>query len=952
MNKYKLMLVGVLWGIITTVSNVYSEQKNSRDQLMKLIDDELKEIDRIVRQSRQFNPELQFRKAETVLEKGRLIKERENEDYLNIDPKFRGKVNKAKFFRQSYRYYLMAKNIAVNVTKKSPNYNRTPELNYILGFYEKEFGKEKSALNFFKKAEATSKANTEFNLRCKSAIAEISYNQRNYEEAKKYYEVTLKRIQDKWWTKDAHSLAWCYHKTGQTNQAISTMKKVIEKSQNGEFVDMQFIAYKDIGLFYAESGQADDGVKYLKSQNKDVVSEMMTIAAFLRDKGSYQHTLDVYKEAYDSTNDNKLKSKILLEKLVLADKFFNKEQHLSDSKLLVNYWKEGALEEDQEKMYILQMKKQVALVQKRMDTKYNSQNSDKLKDKAKMAENYFEILSVVDSKNADEYQFYNAESQFQTMQYERAAELYKKSFDDAKKNNNLKLMKLSAEGLLAALGPDSGDFKERNQYFEQAYTNYLEVDKASSKSEDIYRRLYRLMYQQGNADGMKKILQEYSKSFSKNTAEQDKMVASLLSVYDKKKENDKVAGLVDEVESGKYFVSEKLKGDIYGVKQKIELKEAESSIASGDINSAVKNYEKIYKDHKSNKLAKANAVYNLMVLSYRNNELTPTYNYGIESLDLMGEQAIVGNLPSFVSISKYLFERMQFQASADFAHRVFAKICSASQIQYKKMLFNNAVLSYRAADQNRKIISLVEMGKVCKLSDELVVAAEVEYLDALREKRNWGEMLRRLEKNNKFYDQKFSGIELEYYFDACRESQESSPCNALKKNVEIITLNNWKVTGRSLDAVAYVKSNSIWEKIKIWTMVKLKFPEKVYNDVLAKKLKTLEQIVEELLALQKIGSRLGINQGYELLAYVYFSIAKEIHDFNPQGVSKEYMDSFKKSMDQISSSLYQKGNDYRHQSLDVMSKQESIAPLRGIFPIAFPLEQKTNMKIQFSEDDV
>ena len=47
------------------------------------------------------------------------------------------------------------------------------------------------------------------------------------------------------------------------------------------------------------------------------------------------------------------------------------------------------------------------------------------------------------------------------------------------------------------------------------------------------------MYQEGDVEGMKNILKEYSRNFSKNTTEQDKMVASLLSVYEKKKQNGK-----------------------------------------------------------------------------------------------------------------------------------------------------------------------------------------------------------------------------------------------------------------------------------------------------------------------------------------------------------------------------------------------------------------------------
>lgn len=240
LSLIKLALTLILLNTLTPLH----AKEDTRDQLMMIIDEELKEIDRLSRQSKKFNAELQFRKAETILEKGRLTKERENEDYLNIDAKYRGKVKKQQYFRQSYRYYLWAKQIATNITKKDKNYRRTPELYYILGFYEKEFGKEALALNYFIKAEASSKPGTDFNLRCKSALAETYYNQKNYVDAKRYYEVTLKRIADKWWTKDAYSLAWCYYKTNNSGAAINTMKTVIEKSKSGGFVDMTFLAQR------------------------------------------------------------------------------------------------------------------------------------------------------------------------------------------------------------------------------------------------------------------------------------------------------------------------------------------------------------------------------------------------------------------------------------------------------------------------------------------------------------------------------------------------------------------------------------------------------------------------------------------------------------------------------------------------------------------------------------
>jgi hypothetical protein len=952
LSQYRVYYLFLLISILISSSVIADDGKNTRDKLMIIIDEELKEIDRLSRQSKKFNSELQFRKAETILEKGRLIKESENEDFLNVDAKYRGKMKRQQFFRQSYRYFLWAKQIATTITKKDPKYKRSAELYYILGFYEKEFGKDVLALNYFKKADAASKDGSDFNLRCKSALAETYYNQKNYVEAKKYYEITLKRINDKWWTKDAYSLAWSYHKTNNSNAAINTMKTVIERSKSGNYIDMNFIAYKDIGLFYAESNRADEGVKYFKSQNKDVVVEMLTIASYLRDKGNYLQTLEVYDEAIDSTVDEKLKAKVYIEKLILADKFFRQDQHIKDSQKLFNIWKQGHLDEAQQKTYVLQMKKQVALVQRKMDSKYKGVTDKVLKERAFLAENYFAMLSQVDSKNLDEYQFYNAESQFQTKQYERAAVLYQASFDKAKENNNLKMMKLSAEGLLAALGPDSPDFKSRNEYYETAYKNYLEVDQSSTKSEDIYRRLYKLLYQQGDVDGMKAVLQDYSKNFAKNTQEQDQMVASLLSVYEKKKQNDQAAALIDEVQGGRYFVSNKLKGEVYGVKQKMEIKEVEGLIASGDNKSAIKGYDKIYKDPKSTKLTKANAAYNLMVLSYKNNELTTTYNWGVESLELMGDQFVTGNIPSFVAISKYLFERMQFQASADLAHRALAKICSASQVQYKRVLLNNAVLSYRAAEQNKKLLALIDAGKTCRVPDDAIFAAEVEYLDSLREKKSWNELVRRIESTN-YSSMTYSTFELEYLLDICLESDEgagSQKCSQLKRAADNVARQGLKVSGRALDAITYARAEQIWNDILTWQSQKLRFPEKTYNDILTVRLKKLEKIVEDLLSLQKTGSRLGIVQSFEMLAYCYHKMAREINTFTPEGVSSDYLQSFKSSMAQVAQSLAQKSIEYKNQFTEIASKQELIAPLREIYPIAIPMQTQSGLKVMFNQE--
>ena len=78
--------------------------------VLKIIEQEIREVDRLSRQYKNKNPSLLFRKSELYLEKGRILKEVENEKYLNLPAQTRRRTKKIKYFKQSYSYFLRAKN--------------------------------------------------------------------------------------------------------------------------------------------------------------------------------------------------------------------------------------------------------------------------------------------------------------------------------------------------------------------------------------------------------------------------------------------------------------------------------------------------------------------------------------------------------------------------------------------------------------------------------------------------------------------------------------------------------------------------------------------------------------------------------------------------------------------------------------------------------------------------
>ena len=76
---------------LTTLGN--SEVEKRRNKIIKIINLELKEVERLSKSQGERDPDLLLRLAELYLEKARLYRERENNNYLKLDPKKRQRVN-------------------------------------------------------------------------------------------------------------------------------------------------------------------------------------------------------------------------------------------------------------------------------------------------------------------------------------------------------------------------------------------------------------------------------------------------------------------------------------------------------------------------------------------------------------------------------------------------------------------------------------------------------------------------------------------------------------------------------------------------------------------------------------------------------------------------------------------------------------------------------------------
>src|SRR5665647_338188 len=126
------------WLTLILLTNMAFAQKLSLDerrkQILSIVDEELSEVSRLVRQQDNKSPDTLLRVSELNLEKARLWREAENEQFLSIPPEDRRRVKKSDYFKKSNGYFQAANDSGMVIVNKFKNYKGIGEVYYILAY--------------------------------------------------------------------------------------------------------------------------------------------------------------------------------------------------------------------------------------------------------------------------------------------------------------------------------------------------------------------------------------------------------------------------------------------------------------------------------------------------------------------------------------------------------------------------------------------------------------------------------------------------------------------------------------------------------------------------------------------------------------------------------------------------------------------------------------------------
>lgn len=900
-----------------------------RNQIIRLIDQELHEVNRLTRATGNRNPEHLLRMAELLLEKARHLKDAENDRFLRMDPEKRQRVNREEFFKNSRQHFIQAQRTCQHILRHFPNFRDKAEVLYILAYNAKEFQREEESQRYFTMAVNEAPRNSEVRAKSQLGLAEIYYNQKNYRKAAPLYREALNVVDDQWWTKDAFNLAWAEFRNGRQNEAIRLMRQVYERSKNPKYVDMSYSVERDLAYFYTESGNLDEAVRFYRKQGGDIASNLIRVGRYLNSQGQFAAAEKAFSEALNHPRTEQDNIEINHQLLSLYDRFGNYERHLQASKRLFDFHQRGRLQRHQVEDLTYHVQNMSARLQRQVAGENQERHRDDRDRRARLAVEYFQLVGALDESTSYKANFHAAETHYASENYDEAIQLYDRSYHGARAKGDRKIAALSLDGMMSALGSQGVSQSIEDQYLEPAYLAFLQAYPRREESNTVFQRLFNHYMDQHDIENAERTLNSYSRNFPSEGDTQEAMLAKIMDYYRDRNDDAGIRKWVQRINQGDFRVSRSYAEQVRLLLLSMQFDQVEKYTSKGDRKEALRGYVSIYASGQSSEDAKKNAAYNIATLFHELGDPDRTYGWSLRAISHMNANEVQEFETTFLNIAVELFNRRRIKEAANLNTKVYQKLCQTNA-RNKESFFKNANVLNLAQENRQASIDIINSGRRCGVSNEVIRDAQAEHLSALLLNESWGSLedyIKVLKSNRANWP------ELIFPLSQLRDELKASGrvSAARQKEAEIVELFRGVIRDKrdapieALDVVAEIRLEYLKREFDKLKSIQLSFPEEVYNRKLEDLFDALDKLTEVALDILDIGSGKGIVSGYRYLVEAYEFAARSISSFTPEGESESYQESFKSTMRELATPLMSEAREFRRRAIEQINRGDILS---------------------------
>lgn len=900
-----------------------------RNRIINVIEEELREVTRLSGQRNNSDPELLLRVAELHLEKARLIRESENEKFLEVPVEKRRTINEAQYFSNSTRSFQAANQYASAVTKKFPRYREIADVYYILAYNSRELKNYKQSEYYFDLARKRAPKNSMTSFKAQLALADSYYNKAYYSKAIPLYESSLSKLNETWWTKDAFNLAWCYYRVRNYSKAISLMQDIHKRSSDQRYINMKYFVERDLVIFYVDAKRSQEAIAWYKSQGIDYSNQLIKIVKVLTAQGKFTQAEQLINEAAKIQRTSEGRIEVLSLQLELFDKFQKIPNHLNAATELTGFSEKKMLSDGQKKVLEYQVAKKAAEMQKAASSNvYKNVKKTRLL-RANQANSYFALMIRLNPAKSAEPLFFQGETSYSAGLYSQAMDYYLNAHTAANKESNSKISSQAMEGMLASLGQKGFPAKQAEQYYIPVYTKFLESDPKSTRAKIIRQKLFKVYMDRKDIPNAEKVMAEYASLYPQDFKTQEAMLAGIMDDARAKKDFLRFKSFVVQINEGKYKVSVKYANALRQMMTKIQIEDAQAALDKGDKANALRSYIRIYNGVDSTPRAKANAAYNLAALYYEASDLTESYKWAAMAIQEMTAPEVKKFVDSFLTIGTNLFLRQRYQQSADLGTRTLGKLCKQG-VSAKNTAFKNAAFLWLSEKNLEKAEEVLNLGIQCGIDQQNLNEVRIELAKEYQALKRWDSLQQVILPVASSKSQAPQAI---VFLNALKESYQgvgdSANANLLNNKIQSIYRDakskNLSIPVEALDLIAYGMMPKLLQKQAQLNTMTLSFPEESFNNTVKRKLVLLDSLTADVNDIQKTGSGRGMVKAYKILINCYENFATELSQFTPEGKSADYVTSFKKAMAGVWTPILQTAQKRRGEVRNLINKNNILS---------------------------
>ncbi|RLA64707.1 MAG: hypothetical protein DRQ88_07615 [Epsilonproteobacteria bacterium] len=884
---------------------LFANIERKRDQIIRIVKQELQEVIRIVNQTKGRNADFVIRMSELHFELAKHLRDKENSKYLALSIKRRQKINRSTFFAKSNKSFKSAQKSARFFLKRYPHHPAKGEVYYILAKNAQAFQKGKSANKYFKLANKTSKGNVELEKKSSISLAENKFNKKQYRQAIPLYEKALRGKRDRWYTKDAFNLAWCYFRIKNYSKAISLMKQVHKLSGKGNHINMRPFVERDLAYFYVKYRKVSDAIAFYKKIGANLPDKLIAVATYLEKEEKYADAEKVLKEVLKYKPTNKQKETVYIKLLKLYEKYIKYSSHLKACQRLFVLEKNRALSDEGEETLLFQLKRVSGILQQQVASKINVKRPKVRRQKGLMAVKYFKMLIQLGPEQKASWSFFTAETYYAIGDYQKAIPYYDDASKWAMDKRDKKVADRSINGILAALGKPKVSKAIKNKYTLPAFNYYLENYPKSKKSFSIYQRAFNLHFKKRQMGKAENILGTFSKNFPKARGKQEAMIAKIIDYYKKRKNYDEVERWTEKVTSGEFNVSDKYTKKVRVSYVSTKLEKVQRAEGKGAKKEALEGYMEIYHNKLANRSARVNAGYNIATIFYEMGDVQRSYIWANKSLGMMSVKEKLKFSGSFLAIGNDYLNRREFSKSVSIYKKLLKGLCRTKS-KYRKELYKNIYTIELAQKMFGTARSSVESLRKCGIGGRTVNNARYDVVTEMSRNKRWREFNSYLILLQKIPSLRPKLIEP---LDTLRAHYISSglmkQANSIKAKILYFYKKSpkKKLPAGALDIVANFQMTNLTREAIRLAGITLRFPEKIFSQTMQRKFKALERIKKKAAAISSIGSPKTTIRARRILAESHKDFGDEVKNFTPPKKNKKYIALFKKDMRSITTTL-------------------------------------------------